>query len=65
MLFLKHDVELYNFSFAHAPRDFLQMVPSDRCLVDEDILVCVVTIDETMFVLNVKPFNSTAHSLIY
>lgn len=63
-VFADNDVEAYVFAIAHAPLHLVRVFPSDRCAVDEGVLVGVVAIDETLFALDVKPFVGTAHSLI-
>lgn len=63
-LFTNDDVELYSWIFAHTPLDLVQVVPSNRCLVDEDVLVGVVVVAGTISVLGIKPFDGTVHSLI-
>lgn len=41
------------------------IAPSDRCLVDADILAGVSAIDEAVPVLNGKPFSGPDHPLIF
>lgn len=57
LLLGKHDIKRYDFAFACALFDLLHVVLSERCLVDEGILVGFAEIDETIFVLDVKPFH--------
>lgn len=59
------DIVLYGFTFTYALLDFVRVVPSDHCFVDEDILAGVIQSDETISILGVTPFDGTVHSMIY
>lgn len=63
-LFAENDIEFYGFAFAHAPLNVVQVVLSDRCLVDQDIFTNVFAIDGSISVLDVKPLNGSDHLLI-
>lgn len=56
-LLADYGVELYSFEFAYALLRLVRVVPSDSCLVDEDILASVVAIDASISVLHVKPLT--------
>lgn len=58
-----NDVESYSFTFAHTSIDLVRVVHGDRSLVDEDVLTGVVAIDEAIYVLYVRPFKGSNHSL--
>lgn len=57
-----HDVGLYGLAFTRVPLDFPRVVPSDRSLMNEDVLAVIVPIDETVFILDVKPLNGSENS---
>lgn len=56
-----HDVELDLLTFAHALLVLLRVVFDDGALVNEYVLLVVLTIDETVAVLDVEPFYGTGY----
>lgn len=58
------DIELYGFTFTHAPLDLVHVVPGDRHLVDEDVLMGVVASAKAAPIPNVKQFDCTVHLFI-
>lgn len=57
-----NDVKPHSFTFPYALFDLVQVVPGDRCLMDEDILNEVIVINEAVPILDIKPFNGSKHS---
>lgn len=53
------DVEFDNLTVAHGTHGLLRVVAYDGRLMDEHVLVRVVTVDEAVAVLNVEPFHHT------
>lgn len=58
-----NEIELYGFTFAHAPLDLVRVVQGDCCLVDEYVFEGVFAIDEAVSVFYVKPLNGSENSL--
>jgi uncharacterized membrane protein len=56
------DVEENFFSIANTTKVFVFVIFSDCSLMNEDIIVCVITIDETVTVANIEPFHNTTDS---
>lgn len=63
-LLVYNDVELWGFTFAHAPPDVVWVGPSDRCRLDEDDVSGVVAINEGVPFVDVKRFYGNHHSPI-
>lgn len=59
-----HDVEPYNFTFANASLVLVSVVLQDGCPMNENIFSRFVATDVIVSVLDVKPINGTAPSLI-
>lgn len=57
-----HDGEFHYHAFTSAPLRLLGAVPSDRCMVNEDVPPGAVAIYETVPVLDVKPVNGSENS---
>lgn len=55
------DVDLYDFTFAHAPLGFVRVVPDDRCLVYEEALHHL-TVLRTRFLSLLRLSRPSCHS---
>lgn len=64
-LFADNDVDLYWLIFVHASLGLVRVIPSDCCVVNEDVLARVIAIDESTSVLHVESFKDSDHSFIW
>lgn len=64
-LLTDNDIEGCSFIFTHYPTDLVRDSPGYRCLVNEDVLAGVLGIDETVFIIYVRPFNGPDFTMIF
>lgn len=59
-----HHADFHCLTFCHAPLNLLWVVLSDRCVMNKDMIACVIVINEFTPVLQLKPCDRNGQSLI-
>lgn len=63
--FAKYDIELNDFFIANRSYGLLWIVVHDGSLMNEHILLCVMTIDETISAFHIEPLNGARNFFSY
>jgi hypothetical protein len=57
------DIEFHLLSISETAKELLRVVVGDGSLVDEDIVIGVTAVDETISLLHIEPLDSSSDSL--
>jgi len=60
-LFTDNYIKLNNLSISYTSHSFSWVVARNSCLVDKNIFLGVISVDETVSTLHVKPFDHARH----